>query len=50
MPIAHDGEPWSQECLGKYADLSGVYVHLSGKNVLYIGKTTRGNYASSASS
>ena len=43
-PIARDGEPWSKECLGAFADMSGVYVHCAGNSILYIGKTTRGNY------
>ena len=43
-PVSRDGEPWSKECLGRFADMNGVYVHCSGKKVLYVGKTTRGNY------
>jgi hypothetical protein len=44
IPIARDGESWSKDCLAEFADQSGVYIHCSGNKILYVGKTTRGNY------
>ena len=44
VPIARDGESLSKDCLEEFADQSGVYVHCSGNTILYVGKTTRGNY------
>ncbi|MCX7038068.1 MAG: hypothetical protein NT005_02885 [Spirochaetes bacterium] len=43
-PVAGDEEPWSKDCLGKFANLSGVYIHCTGRTILYVGKTTRGSY------
>jgi hypothetical protein len=45
IPVSHDGEPWKPDCLGRFADMSGVYVHCAGEKILYVGKTTRGNYS-----
>lgn len=43
-PVARDGESWTKDCLGEFANMSGVYVHCAGATVLYVGKTTTGNY------
>jgi excinuclease UvrABC nuclease subunit len=41
---APDGTSWSKSQLGEYATKSGVYVlHANGK-LLYVGKTTEGDY------
>jgi hypothetical protein len=42
--IAAGGASWSKSQLGAYANLSGVYVHHSGGRILYVGKTTSGEY------
>lgn len=44
LSIAKDGESWSKEQLGSYANNSGVYILHSNKSILYIGKTTEGKY------
>ena len=44
LGVAHPGEPWSRTQLRDDAKKRGVYVHLSGQRILYIGKTTTGNY------
>lgn len=42
--IAGPGEAWSKAQLGDYSKKSGVYIlHSSGK-IIYIGKTTEGDY------
>jgi hypothetical protein len=38
------GESWSKSQLGAYADSRGVYIHHSNGRILYIGKTTGGDY------
>ncbi len=44
LHAAPDGTSWSKSQLGAYADKSGVYVlHATGK-ILYVGKTTDGDY------
>lgn len=30
-PVAADGEPWSKDCLDKFANLSGGYIHCAGE-------------------
>ncbi len=46
--IAATGTAWSKSQLGDYADKSGVYVfHANGK-ILYVGKTTKGDYGTFA--
>ncbi|MFZ4439327.1 MAG: hypothetical protein ACOYOS_12930 [Syntrophales bacterium] len=42
VSAARNGEPWSKSQLGQYADKSGVYIHHSNGEILYIGKTTKG--------
>jgi hypothetical protein len=42
--IAVDGESWSKSQLGDYADKSGVYVFHANGRIIYIGKTTEGEY------
>ncbi|MCF6289033.1 MAG: hypothetical protein L3J53_07360 [Proteobacteria bacterium] len=42
--IAKDGESWSKTQLGEYANYSGVYILHSNGLILYIGKTTHGEY------
>lgn len=44
IPVSPDGESWSKDCLGEFAKRSGVYIHCAGNTILYVGKTTRGNY------
>jgi hypothetical protein len=38
------GQSWSKAQLGDYADLRGVYIHHCNGAILYIGKTTGGDY------
>ena len=42
--VAKPGESWSKAQLGAYADSSGVYIHHCNGGILYVGKTTGGNY------
>lgn len=44
IPIAGAGQAWSLTCLGDYAARSGVYVHHSRGKILYVGKTTAGQW------
>ena len=44
VPVARDGTSWNKDCLGQFANMSGVYIHSSGSTILYVGKTTRGLY------
>jgi excinuclease UvrABC nuclease subunit len=37
-------EPWSKSQLGAYADKSGVYILHSDGAILYVGKTTSGEF------
>ncbi|MCW7467680.1 hypothetical protein [Leptospira levettii] len=41
---ADSGVVWKKEQLGDYSDKSGVYIHHSNNKILYIGKTTSGQY------
>lgn len=41
---APDGASWSKAQLGEYAGKSGVYVLHSNGTILYVGKTTVGEY------
>lgn len=41
---AADGTQWSKSQLGAYADKSGVYILHSDGSILYVGKTTDGDY------
>jgi hypothetical protein len=44
VKVAKAGESWSKAQLGAYADLRGVYIHHCNGQVLYVGKTTGGDY------
>lgn len=44
VTVADVSESWSKEQLGDYAGKSGVYIHHSNGRILYIGKTTKGEY------
>ena len=44
LSVARNDESWSKLQLGQYADKSGVYIHHSNGEILYIGKTTTGSY------
>lgn len=44
VPVAAAGLSWSFQCLGDYAGRSGVYVHHAGGDILYVGKTTTGDW------
>jgi len=40
VTVAKAGQRWSKYQLGAYASLSGVYIHHSNGEILYVGKTT----------
>jgi len=42
VSVARNDDSWSRSQLGQYADKSGVYIHHSNGEILYIGKTTKG--------
>lgn len=42
--IAKPGTSWSKLQLGGYADSRGVYIHHCNGYILYVGKTTGGDY------
>ena len=42
--IAINGGSWSKSQLGDYADKSGVYIIHANGRIIYIGKTTDGEY------
>jgi len=42
--VAPKGESWEKGQLGDYADRKGVYIHHSNGRILYIGKTTTGQW------
>lgn len=44
MHAASDGASWSKSQLGEYAGKSGVYVLHSNGKILYVGKTTIGDF------
>lgn len=44
IPIAPKGVTWSKTHLGTYADRSGVYIHHREGEIIYVGKTTVGNF------
>ena len=46
FPIITAGldEPWSKSQLGAYADRSGVYILHAAGAILYVGKTTTGDF------
>ncbi len=44
VSIAPKGESWSSSQLQDYKDRRGVYIHHCSGKILYIGKTTRGDY------
>lgn len=44
VSVAQAGASWSKGQLGAYADERGVYVHHSSGRILYVGKTTVGDY------
>jgi hypothetical protein len=44
VTVARQGESWSKSQLGAYSDKNGVYIHHSGGAILYVGKTTTGQW------
>jgi excinuclease UvrABC nuclease subunit len=42
------GTTWTKDQLGDYADRSGVYVHHCDGKILYVGKTTSGQWGTFA--
>jgi len=44
VSIAGLNTPWSKSQLGHYADKSGVYILHSAGEILYVGKTTEGDF------
>lgn len=44
ISVARDEESWSKNQLGDYHDKKGVYIFHSNQKILYIGKTTDGDY------
>ncbi len=44
VKVAKAGEKWSKGQVGDYADKRGVYIHHSKGKILYVGKTTSGDY------
>src|SRR5260370_33314433 len=42
--VAKAGESWSKAQLGVYADSKGIYIHHCKGRILYVGKTTGGDY------
>jgi|SRR5690554_2795438 len=44
ISIASPGEAWSKSQLGDYSGKSGVYILHSNGRIIYIGKTTEGDY------
>jgi hypothetical protein len=45
---ADSGTTWTKEQLGDYANRSGVYIHHCDGKILYVGKTTIGQYGNFA--
>jgi hypothetical protein len=41
IKIAPKGKEWPKIQLGEYADESGVYIHISKEQIIYIGKTSK---------
>jgi hypothetical protein len=41
IKIAPTGVEWLKSQLGEYADESGVYIHVSKEQIIYIGKTSK---------
>jgi excinuclease UvrABC nuclease subunit len=48
VKLAPKGETWVKSQLGTYADKSGVYIHHFNNEILYVGKTTDGNWGTFA--
>lgn len=46
--VAPSGTEWSGSLLGDYRNKSGVYIHHSNNKILYVGKTTSGNWGTFA--
>ena len=44
VTVAPTGTTWTKDQLGDYADKSGVYVHHCDGKILYVGKTTSGQW------
>ncbi len=44
VKVAKAGESWSKTQLGDYAESRGVYIHHCNGRILYVGKTTGGEY------
>lgn len=42
--VAPTGTSWTKDQLGDYADKSGVYIHHCDGKIIYIGKTTSGQW------
>ncbi len=44
VSVARKDDSWLKSQLGQYTDKSGVYIHHSNGEILYIGKTTTGSH------
>lgn len=45
LKVVRENESWYQDDLGEYAKKSGVYIHHSNGNILYVGQTSKaGNW------
>jgi hypothetical protein len=44
VAVAPSGHKWLKGQLGDYADKRGVYIHHANGRILYVGKTTTGDY------
>ena len=44
ISISIGGSSWSKSQLGDYANKSGVYILHANGRIIYVGKTTEGNY------
>ena len=44
VTVDSGGSSWKKSQLGDYANRSGVYIHHSNGKILYIGKTTTGEF------
>jgi hypothetical protein len=42
--VAGEGKSWSKSQLGAYADKSSIYLHHANGKILYVGKTTSGQW------
>lgn len=44
MYVSPKGGRWTKDCLGRYANLRGVYIHHNSTEILYIGQTVKGKW------